>query len=143
MLFARRILRVFCLIMLVGLTGLSAQALAVTASHEVRVTVPEVCRYRIETEDLQVVETGEVIQQVTVSVLSNSPRRWKLQAQPQQLIGLVEWSKDGVNWRKLGSNVNTLLQGEKTFWNKYQIYYRYQANLKVALNINYQVFLAE
>lgn len=111
-------------------------------SNQVSVTIPEICRYRIENVTFKYGSGDKVIQAVAVAILSNSKRQWRFIAIPKTNLAAVEWSVDGLNWQSFAGGDKILLSGNRSPWNNYQILYRYpctQQGARPDLPISYQL----
>ena len=99
-------------------------AWAASNAHTVSLTVPEICRYRIESVNLVEATADERIYETRLAVFSNSWHAWNLQVQSLSGTSGLEWSPDGRNWQSLAEGMNDLLRGTKVNWTSYRVFYR-------------------
>jgi hypothetical protein len=103
----------------------SATARADGSSHTITVTVPEICRYRVESVDLIQTTPEFRLYEVRLAVFNNTSRSWRLLGEAPTDAGVLEWSVDGRNWHGASRGWNDLFQGARVNWASYRVWYRY------------------
>lgn len=134
-------------LLLSGLLFLTAACWTVSAAadHPVTLSIPEICRFRVEALPEIQSNQAERIAEANLAVLSNSRRIWRLTATAQN-PGRLEWSRDGQTWQPFREASTVLVRGAKSFWNNYHLYYRVrpaETNDAVIPQIEYQIYFED
>lgn len=113
----------------------------------VNIRIASVCRYHIErTAIIAEPQSPYSIESVKVSVLSNSERSWQLAVayKTQANLGQVHWSVNGLTWRSLDTEPTVVLTGQRSQWNNYRFYLRYQGKSSLNLTgLQYQMLIED
>ena len=109
-------------------------------STAITVQIAPICRYRIENSRIRRSDnSGKLIQETEIAVLSNSERPWVLVLSSGRNAAGLEWSSDGLNWDEVGENT-VILSGTRSFWKRHFVYFRQtEAGVPHTGFMNYQI----